>query len=147
MSLPVYLTGPMFFLGESLSGGSLSRRSLSRESLSLSGRPPRQRPPYGYKRKVRILLECLFVVFKIRHEFSGKLRIVCKLLTQSRFHKYIHSNKWISLLSLLHIQRKVVFCTLKLMGSFGTWNGKSRKEHPACDRNISLHADKNHFIS
>ena len=50
--------------------GSLFRGSLSREFSvqvgSLSGKPPQTETPYGNERVVRILLECIFVVFDFK---------------------------------------------------------------------------------
>ena len=51
MSLPVWLPGPMFLPGGSLSGG-----------VSLQ-RPPDKDPLYGKERTGRILLECVLVVY------------------------------------------------------------------------------------
>ena len=76
MSLPVWLTGPMFLPGGSLSlvpcsfqmGGGLCPGGLH-PGGSLSGRPP---PPYGDERVVRILLESFLVMKMVSKMFFCK---------------------------------------------------------------------------
>ena len=51
-------------------GGSLSRGSLSRE-VSVRKTPPGQRPPYGNKWAVHILLECIFVYYLFLQRCGG----------------------------------------------------------------------------
>ena len=88
MSLPVWLPGPMFLLGRSLSGGlcpvgSLFRGSLSRGSLSggslsrgvsVRRETTRTETPGTVKKIVRNLLECILI------KFLFALKVVLKLV-------------------------------------------------------------------
>ena len=75
MSLPVWLPGPMFLLGVSVSGpmfhlGGLpeQRHPHGQRPIPLDRDPPPDRePPYGKERVVRILLECILVMRKLLH--------------------------------------------------------------------------------
>ena len=62
MSLPVWLPGPMFLLGE---GSVFLVRRISVQGRLCWGGLFMQRSPYGKERAVHILRECILVLGKI----------------------------------------------------------------------------------
>ena len=98
MSFPVWLPGPMFLLGGSMSlvpcsfqegsvsrGQSLSRGVLCGEVSVWEGVSVRETPPYGEERAVRILLECfLLLSYFSMAAIIPDFRLICLRFSKDR---------------------------------------------------------------